>query len=105
LRQHCKATLEQLKDNNPKKQRARREQLLKKVGRYLTHKRSDKLPLLPWGLAVPAPAPAQDPAVSESSAEDDFVHVQMQDCPRPAKEAVDKAALTRRWLSGVWSKT
>ena len=112
LRGHCKAILEQMKDNNPKKQRARREQLLKKVGRYLTQKRSDKLPLVALGLSVPPPFVEPDPSVGRS--EDRFVHIEAQDCQEPQsprgaaaygalpQEPVDKAALTRRWLAKLW---
>ena len=115
LRHHCKAVLEQSKDNNPKKLRARREQLLKKIGRFLTQKRSDKLPRVT--LDLPPPNPFGHPDPSDGHSEDQFVHVDVQDCQEPSEllgataygrgnppqESVDKAVLTRRWLAKIWS--
>lgn len=78
LRQHCKVALERVGNPRSKQYPMARQQLLARMGRFLTDKQSEKVAVLPHHLVVGEPF--EEVAVADTPSDGQYVHVSAKDC-------------------------
>lgn len=113
LRKHCKEVIDRMHECSPKKRGPRRDQLLKRMGRFITQRQGEKLQATPEQLPS---AVADKNAIVGLPGEDSFVHLGALDASADASdegcmivdvdatpsEPFDKFAYTRGWLAKIW---